>query len=62
VNPPSLAPGVEPHLGSGLSAHDTINNLLRLRRNYLTADRYRTAGARAFGIWAEVTGIEATAA
>ncbi len=45
-----------------LSAHDAINNLFRLRRNHLTADQYRTAWARAFGTWAEITGIEAAAA
>jgi putative transposase len=45
-----------------LSAHDAINNLFRLRRNQLTADQHRTAWVRAFGIWVEVTGIEAAAA
>jgi putative transposase len=44
-----------------LSAHDQINNLFHLRRNHLTADQYRAARTRAFQIWAEVTGVAASA-
>ena len=38
-----------------LSAHDPINNLFHLRRDYIPASQYRTARAQAFAIWAEVT-------
>jgi putative transposase len=44
-----------------LSAHDRINNLLHLRRDHVTATEYRAARARAFVIWAEVTGVAAAA-
>jgi putative transposase len=44
-----------------LSAHDRINNLFQLRRDHLTATEYRAARARAFAIWAEVTGAKAAA-
>jgi putative transposase len=45
-----------------LSAHDRIDNLLHLRRDHVTAVRYRAAWARAFEAWAEVSGIAAAAA
>ena len=44
-----------------LSAHDRINNLFHLRRDHLTATEHRAARARAFVIWAEVTGVKAAA-
>src|SRR5919198_779062 len=44
-----------------LSAHDQINNLFHLHRDHLPAAEYRAARARAFAIWAEVTGAEAAA-
>src|SRR3712207_4444273 len=44
-----------------LSAHDQINNLFQLRRAHVTATQHRTARARAFAIWAEVTGAKAAA-
>ena len=44
-----------------LSAHDQINNLFYLRRDHHTATEYRAARARAFAIWAEVTGAKAAA-
>ena len=44
-----------------LAAHDPINNLFHLRRDHLTADQYRAARARAFAVWAEVTGVGAVA-
>jgi putative transposase len=40
-----------------LSAHDQINNLFHLRRNYLPATQYRAARTQAFRTWAEVTGV-----
>src|SRR5687767_15759208 len=40
-----------------LSAHDQINNLFPLCRDHLTAAEYRSACARAFAIWAEITDI-----
>jgi putative transposase len=40
-----------------LSAHDQINNLFPLRRDYVSADQYRAAQAQAFQGWAEVTGV-----
>ena len=39
-----------------LSAHDGINNLFHLRRDYRPAAHCRAARAQAFHIWAEVTG------
>src|ERR671927_810659 len=42
-----------------LSAHDPINNLFHLRREHVTANQYRAARARAFEVWAEVTGAGA---
>ena len=44
-----------------LSAHDRINNLFHLRRDHLSATEYRAARARAFAIWAEITGDRAAA-
>ena len=44
-----------------LSAHDQINNLFPLCRDHVTAAEYRSARARAFAIWAEVTGVKAAA-
>jgi putative transposase len=44
-----------------LSAHDQINNLFHLRRDYLTPDQYRAARTQALQIWAEVTGVAALA-
>jgi putative transposase len=44
-----------------LSAHDPINNLFHLHRDHVTATEYRTARARAFATWAEVTGTKAAA-
>ena len=44
-----------------LSAHDQINNLFHLHRDYLPAIDYRAARAQAFAIWAEVTGIAVAA-
>ena len=44
-----------------LSAHDQIHNLFYLRRDHHTATEYRAARARAFAIWAEVTGAKAAA-
>ena len=40
-----------------LSAHDGINNLFHLRRNYLPAEPYRAARAQAFRTWAAITGV-----
>jgi putative transposase len=44
-----------------LSAHDPINHLFHLRRDHLTADRYRAARAQAFEVWTDITGIRAAA-
>ncbi len=44
-----------------LSAHDQINNLFHLRRDHVTAVRYRAARTRAFETWAEVSGVAAAA-
>src|ERR687886_1330912 len=44
-----------------LSAHDQINNLFHLRRDHLPAAEYRSARARAFAIWAEITDVAAAA-
>src|ERR687894_762918 len=40
-----------------LSAHDQIGNLFHLRREHVTAGEYRAARARAFGTWADITGV-----
>jgi putative transposase len=44
-----------------LSAHDQINNLFRLRRDHVTASEYRAARARAIEVWADISGVAATA-
>jgi putative transposase len=44
-----------------LSAHDQINNLFHLRRDYVPASEYRAARTQAFRTWAEVTGVAASA-
>src|SRR3712207_3631085 len=44
-----------------LSAHDQISNLFHLRRGQVSAGEYRAARARAFGTWAEVSGVAAAA-
>ena len=44
-----------------LSAHDQINNLFHLRRDQVTACEYRAARARAFGAWADISGVAAAA-
>src|ERR687893_228634 len=44
-----------------LSAHDQISNLFHLRRDHVTAVRYRAARTRAFEMWAEVSGVAAAA-
>ena len=44
-----------------LSAHDQINNLFHLRRDHVTASEYRAARARAFGVWADISGVAAAA-
>src|SRR5918998_22756 len=44
-----------------LSAHDQIDNLFHLRRDHVTAVRYRAARTRAFEAWAEVSGVAAAA-
>ncbi len=44
-----------------LSAHDGINNLFHLRRHQVPATQYRAARTQAFQVWAEITGVTATA-
>jgi putative transposase len=44
-----------------LSAHDQINNLFHLRRDHVTANEYRAARARAFEMWADISGVAAAA-
>ena len=44
-----------------LSAHDGINNLFHLRRHQVSALQYRAARIQAFQVWAEVTGVGASA-
>jgi putative transposase len=44
-----------------LSAHDQINNLFHLHRDHLNATEYRAARAKAFAVWAEITGGRAVA-
>ena len=44
-----------------LSAHDRINNLFHLRRDHVTADRYRAAWTRVFEVRADVTAVSAAA-
>jgi putative transposase len=44
-----------------LAAHEPINNLFHLRRDHVTADQYRAARAKAFAVWAAVTGAAVAA-
>ena len=44
-----------------LSAHDQINNLFHLRRDHMTAAEYRAARARAFEMWADISGVAVAA-
>jgi putative transposase len=44
-----------------LSAHDGINNLFHLRRHQVPATQYRVDRAQAFRVWAELTGVTASA-
>ncbi len=44
-----------------LSAHDQVNNLFHLRRDHVTAAGHRAARARAFEVWAEISGVAAAA-
>jgi putative transposase len=44
-----------------LSAHDQIANLFHLRRDHVTASQYRAARARAFEMWADLSGVAAAA-
>jgi putative transposase len=42
-----------------LAAPDPINNLFHLCRDHVTADEYRAARARAFEVWADISGVAA---
>ncbi len=44
-----------------LSAHDRINNLFVLRRHQISAVPYRAARIQALQVWAEATGVAASA-
>ena len=44
-----------------LSAHDQINNLFHLRREHVPTSEYRAARERAFAMWADISGVAATA-
>jgi putative transposase len=44
-----------------LSAHDQIDKLFHLRRDHVTAGGYRAARARAFEVWAGISGVAAAA-
>jgi putative transposase len=44
-----------------LAAHEPINNLFHLHRDHVTADHYRASRARAFDVWAAVTGAAVAA-
>ncbi len=44
-----------------LSTHDGINNLFLLRRHQVPATQYRVARTQAFQVWAEITGVAASA-
>jgi putative transposase len=44
-----------------LSAHGQINKLFHLRRDHVTASEYRAARARAFEMWADISGVAAAA-
>ena len=49
------------HVQRFLSAHDGITISSPFRRDRLPAAQYRVVRARAFQVWAEVTGVAATA-
>jgi putative transposase len=40
-----------------LSAHDQINNLFHLRRDYITAAEHRASRTQKFEIWAEICSV-----
>jgi hypothetical protein len=40
-----------------LSAHDQINNLFHLRRDYVTAAEHRASRAQQLKIWAEICSV-----
>ncbi len=44
-----------------LSAHDGINKLVLFRRHQVPAAEYRVARTQAFQVWAEVSGVAASA-
>jgi putative transposase len=44
-----------------LSTHDQIANLFHLRRGHVAALQYRAARARAFEVWADISGAAAAA-
>ena len=44
-----------------LSAHDQISNLFHLRREHVPACEYRAARARAFDMWADISGVAVAA-
>jgi putative transposase len=44
-----------------LSAHDQIANLFHLRRDHVSASEFRAARARAFEVWADLSGVAAAA-
>ena len=44
-----------------LSAHDRISNLFHLRRDHVSATEHRAARARAFEMWADISGVAAAA-
>ena len=44
-----------------LSVHDQVNNLFHLRRDHVTAVQHRAARARAFEVWAVISGVAAAA-
>ncbi len=44
-----------------LAAHDQSNNLFHLRRDLVTASKYRAARGRAFETWADISGVAAAA-
>ena len=44
-----------------LFAHDGINNLFHLRRHQVSATQYRADPTQALRVWAEVTGVTASA-
>lgn len=44
-----------------LSVQDQITNLFHLRRDHVSSSKYRAARAGAFKVWADISGIAATA-